>query len=129
MAPIPSTAPTPSHPMVTRAKVGIFKPKNRVDLAHTTQHDLYTVLFAHHDPTIFASATSYSHWQNAMDAEMTALHLNNTWMLMPRPVDRNVFGYKWVFRTQYHADGSIDRYKARLVAQGFSQLPVNGKQH
>lgn len=52
--------------------------------------------------------------------EMKTLHLNSTWELIPRPSRANIVGSKWVFHTKFHADGSIDKYKARLVAQGFT---------
>jgi hypothetical protein len=39
-----------------------------------------------------------------------------------RPPATNVVGSKWVFRTKYHLDGSIDRLKAHLVAKGYTQL-------
>ncbi|KAD3641247.1 hypothetical protein E3N88_30471 [Mikania micrantha] len=54
---------------------------------------------------------------------MDALHKNKTWTLVPRPTSQNIVGCKWLYRTKYHADGSIERHKARLVAQGFSQIP------
>ena len=38
-------------------------------------------------------------------------------------MNANVVGSKWVFRIKFHADGTIDRFKARLVAQGFTQVP------
>lgn len=41
---------------------------------------------------------------------------------MPKPTNTNIFGSKWVFRTKYLSDGSIERYKARLVAQGFPEV-------
>jgi hypothetical protein len=37
------------------------------------------------------------------------------------PLGRNVIGNKWVFKVKAEFDGSVDRLKARLVAQGFSQ--------
>lgn len=63
-------------------------------------------------------------WLAAMqEEEMDALHSNGTWDLVPRPPDANIIGSKWVFRTKFRADGSIKRHKARLVAQGFTQIP------
>lgn len=58
-----------------------------------------------------------------MQDEIDALHSNNTWSLVPRPLDANVVGSKWIFRTKLKEDGSIDRFKARLVAKGYTQVP------
>jgi transposase InsO family protein len=62
-------------------------------------------------------------WSAAMDEELQMLHKNETWSIVPRPPGINIVGSKWVFRVKRHPDGTIDKYKARLVAQGFSQAP------
>jgi hypothetical protein len=56
-----------------------------------------------------------------MDVEYHALVKNNTWHLVPRREAKNVIDSKWVYKIKRHADGSIDRYKAGLVAKGFKQ--------
>ena len=48
---------------------------------------------------------------------------NNTWDLVELPEGKNVVGCKWVFKIKRNADGTVSRYKARLVAQGYSQEP------
>lgn len=60
-------------------------------------------------------------WNAAMDVEFEALIRNNTWSLVPLPVDRKIIGCKWVFRVKLKPNGDVDRYKARLVAQGYTQ--------
>jgi histone deacetylase 1/2 len=56
-----------------------------------------------------------------MEDEHSALLRNGTWTLVPAPPGRNIIGSRWVFKTKHKADGSVDKFKARLVAQGFTQ--------
>jgi hypothetical protein len=58
-----------------------------------------------------------------MHEEIDALNQNNTWSFIPRPPGANVVGSKWIFRTKMKEDGTIDRFKARLVANGYTQIP------
>jgi hypothetical protein len=58
-----------------------------------------------------------------MEEEYAALQDNNTWDLVPRPAKANVVTGKWIFKHKFHADGSLDRYKARWVLRGFTQRP------
>jgi hypothetical protein len=48
---------------------------------------------------------------------------NGTWTLVQLPPDRKAIGYRWVFKVKHNADGSLERYKACLVAKDFSQCP------
>ncbi|KAK9065217.1 hypothetical protein SSX86_016600 [Deinandra increscens subsp. villosa] len=75
------------------------------------------------DPKSFKTASKFPHWWTAMHKEMAVLKENNTWTLVDRPPNVNIVGSKWLFKTKLRADGSVERHKARLVAQGFSQVP------
>jgi hypothetical protein len=57
----------------------------------------------------------------AMNDEYSALMRNKTWHFVPAQPSRNVIDCKWVLKVKHKADGSIDRYKACLVAKGFKQ--------
>ena len=60
-------------------------------------------------------------WQGAMMKEMKSLNSNKVWDLVPLPAGRKIIGSKWVYKVKVGANGVVERYKARLVAQGFSQ--------
>ena len=76
------------------------------------------------EPSSFVEAVNRDvqhHWCDAMQKEIRSLEENEVWDLVERPVVRKVVGSKWVYKLKYDLDGNVERYKARLVAQGFSQ--------
>ena len=58
-----------------------------------------------------------------MEEEMITLLKNKTWSLVDPPPDRKIVSCKWVLQKKTDATGNIIRFKARLVARGFSQIP------
>jgi hypothetical protein len=67
-------------------------------------------------------AMSDPRWKSVMDNEYIALMKNETWQLIPRKSGANIIDCKWVYKIKEKADGSIDRYKARLAAKGLKQI-------
>ena len=59
-------------------------------------------------------------WKAAMQTEYDSIMRNETWDLVDHPKKRKVIGTKWVFKAKYKYDGSLDKYKARLVSKGFA---------
>ncbi|KAH9647867.1 retrovirus-related pol polyprotein from transposon RE1 [Citrus sinensis] len=98
------------HPMITRGKADIFKPK------------VYTVVLLHKEPDTIQEAINVERWFQPMKAEYDALMSNGTWTLVPRTEHHKLVGNKWVFRVKSNTDGSVAKYKARLVAKGFQQI-------
>ena len=56
-----------------------------------------------------------------MDKEIQALEQTHTWVLTPLPPGKRPIGCKWVYRVKLNPDGTIERYKARSVAKGYTQ--------
>ncbi|GJX03543.1 ribonuclease H-like domain-containing protein [Tanacetum coccineum] len=113
--PNPPENPNPDsvHPMVTRFRVGTNRPTERLNLHVSSVSPL---------PKSYRDAFSDPNWQNAMRDEYSALIKNKTWVLVPRPTDTNIVRCMWLFRHKHLADGTLSRYKARLVANGSTQL-------
>ena len=61
-------------------------------------------------------------WLVAMQEELNSFERNQVWSLVKRPTKHNVIGTKWIFKNKQDENGIIIRNKARLVAQGYSQV-------
>ncbi|KAA0045541.1 Retrovirus-related Pol polyprotein from transposon TNT 1-94 [Cucumis melo var. makuwa] len=60
-------------------------------------------------------------WQKAMNDELQALDKTYTWDYVDLPPDERPIGCKWIYKIKTHSDDTIERYKARLIAKGYSQ--------
>jgi histone deacetylase 1/2 len=100
----------------TRLQSGISKPK-----IYTDGTIRYANLSSTGEPENLDEALNDPNWRKAMQEEITALHKNGTWHLVPAVKRANVINCKWVYKIKRRADGSIYRYKGRLVAKGFKQ--------
>ena len=69
----------------------------------------------------FEDAADKEEWQQAMTGEMKAIERNGTWEMIGLPEGKTAIGLKWVFKTKYSTDGSIQKHKARLVEKGYAQ--------
>ena len=71
-------------------------------------------------PSHFQEALEDPKWKSAMVEEMKAFQKNCTWEMVELPIGKKTIGCKWVFSVKYKSDGTIDRYKARLVAKEYA---------
>ncbi|KAJ4751619.1 Retroelement pol polyprotein-like [Rhynchospora pubera] len=90
-----------------------FSVKHRAFLAAVTKE---------REPRHYGEAVKSKNWRDAMQNEIDALERNETWILEDLPPNKSAIGCKWVYRIKYHADGRVERYKARLVDLGNKQV-------
>ncbi|PKA48247.1 Retrovirus-related Pol polyprotein from transposon TNT 1-94 [Apostasia shenzhenica] len=117
-----------SSPPRTRLLADIYQQTEPVTLSLITysKHPFPTALVASiHMPehTCFTQASKDPAWCATMATEFDALLRNGTWDLVPRTPSMNIVGCKWVYKLKHQADGSIERYKVRLVVKGHHQQP------
>lgn len=74
------------------------------------------------EPRSYREAMQDKAWREAMRLEIDALELNETWDIQELPPGKIALGCKWVFRIKLKADGTLERYKARLVVVGNNQV-------
>ena len=74
-----------------------------------------------YEPQLFEEAQGRPEWEKAMATKHENLMKNQTWDLTPLPSRKKPIGCKWMYKVKYKAHGTLDKYKAHLVAKGFSQ--------
>ena len=115
--PVPEVQPPPRHSMTTRSRNNIVKPTSKYNLNVELQSDPHWI------PSTWQHAIKHERWRKAMSREFNSTNENHTWDLVEATRKMNIVGCRWVFTIKYNPDGSIDRYKARIVAKGFHQQP------
>lgn len=108
--------------MITRARVGISKPRHPAYVVDISTPGIFSALFNTNEVKGFNSAAKHSRWLVSIDVEIVALKSIDTWDLVSHPADAHS-RIQVSFSHQFWSDGSIEHHKACLVAQGFAQVP------
>lgn len=72
------------------------------------------------EPCTFEEAAKEQVWKDAITEIYESIIQNDVWEVVPRPQGKSVVTSKWLFKIKHRADGSIEKYKARFLAIGFS---------
>lgn len=108
-----------SRNMQLRDRSQLEKPRRFDDYIMDTEAFIYG-----EDPQTYQEALENpdkENWKKAMDSEINSLKENQTWELTKLPEGVKAIPCKWVYRIKRNPDGSIEKYKARLVIKGFLQ--------
>ncbi|KAL0298583.1 UNVERIFIED_CONTAM: hypothetical protein Sradi_6518100 [Sesamum radiatum] len=119
---------TPSATLANDLPIALRKGK-RSCIAHPLAHSLsyhylspnYRAISASLScvsiPNTYCEALRHPPWKMAMDEEMSALISRETWEPVDPSPNADVVSCRWVFTLKFRADGTLERYKARLVAK------------
>jgi hypothetical protein len=97
--------------------------EHNLSYAHLSDsHKAFTLaLSTHTEPQFYHEALHSPQWCEVMSKELNALEANHTWVLTSLPPRKHSIDCKWVYKLKFKSDGSIERYKARLIAKGYNQ--------
>ncbi|XP_057252225.1 retrovirus-related Pol polyprotein from transposon RE1 [Beta vulgaris subsp. vulgaris] len=112
------SSPSPSASSGTPFPIAHYVSCDKFSMKH--RHFLAAIT-AGTEPHSFKEAMRHPEWQQAMTNEISALEKNGTWTMEPLPAGKKALGSKWVYKIKYNSDGSIERFKARLVVFGNHQ--------
>ena len=116
----PASDPAPSTPSESPTNLR-HSTQVRASPSNLTDYQCYFALATLHEPHTYRKASTNHLWQQAMVDELDALHKPHTWDITTLPPSKSAIGCKWVYKIKTWADGSVERYKARLVARRFTQ--------
>jgi hypothetical protein len=74
------------------------------------------------EPSCHGEVVDQHVWKDAMTEEYRSIMKNGVWDIVPRLKGKFVVTSKWIYNIKHAADGSFEKYKARFVAIGFSEV-------
>lgn len=92
-----------------------------LDLLPTAHQAFLGKIDAQWIPQSYEEAKESNEWLGAVDNEVGAMERNHTWDEADLPLGKKAVSSRWLFTIKYLSNGDIERYKARLVARGFTQ--------
>ena len=93
---------------------------SRRDSQRTRSCSGYVVLLCDFIDKEPSSYEERKEWKDAMIKEYQSIMKNDVWDVVPRPEGKSVVTSKWIYKIKHTTDASIEKYKARFVARGFS---------
>ncbi|MGI4816432.1 MAG: reverse transcriptase domain-containing protein, partial [Janthinobacterium lividum] len=99
---------------------------NLRDRSNIRRPERYTAMLIHEAPDTYDEAINSddsAEWKVAMKEEIDSLMENKTWVLVDKPQNKKVIDNKWIFTKKLNSKNEVSRFKARLVARGFTQIP------
>lgn len=103
----------------------VIYPVSNTDDVHrfSERHIAYvTAIIMTTEPKSFREAMKDKRWRDSVGKEIVALEDNETWELVELPPGKRAIGSQWVFKVKFQSDGSVERFKSRLVALGNKQI-------
>ncbi|GFZ14662.1 hypothetical protein Acr_24g0008520 [Actinidia rufa] len=83
--------------------------------SYLRDYHCFSTVLAQYEPRSYREASTNPLWQQAMTEELQALDRTHTWDLVDLPPGKSIIGCRWVYKIKTRADGTVERYKARLV--------------
>lgn len=89
----------------------------------STPYCYYSLYFSSYiEPKSYVEACKFEYWNQVMQTELTVLEKTGTWVMVDLPLYAKSIGCRWAYKMKYHVDGTLERFKSRIVAKGYNQI-------
>src|SRR5690606_7294810 len=116
--------PATSGPMVLTDSTGVEVPIASDGELDELLDNAFTAVLSALEPQTFRQAqrsSNWDEWKVSMEEEMDSILENDVWEVVDRPANRKIVDGKWVYKLKHLSDGTLERFKARYCAKGYSQ--------
>ncbi|KAH9328474.1 hypothetical protein KI387_000582 [Taxus chinensis] len=96
-------------------------PQTRSKVREEVNFNLMSRVIESDEPSTIQEVLQSKYWKDAMDSEYQSVMKNNSWQLVDLPPGKKPIGCRWIFKTKYKADETVDKYKVRLLEKGYTQ--------